>query len=106
MPICVKCKTGFDSNLSHCPNCGTIQNQNSQSYLFNRRTIWERMGIYSLVLSAIALLIGSIFSLLWGWYLIATGKQTPGLLVIFVLTPFLYAQFTVFWYVFRQISSR
>jgi outer membrane protein assembly factor BamB len=43
MPICSKCRCGFDSDTGHCPYCGTYIPQSSRHYSGNDRSSYRQV---------------------------------------------------------------
>lgn len=117
MPICSKCGTGFEANLSNCPKCGTkVPGKSfSASSSANKNFVWflitvlllgvllttavNSRGLFFAILSLV--LIGLyIWSIIWS-YKDAEARNKPGLMVALLVAFMMWPLGLIIWIVFR-----
>jgi hypothetical protein len=95
MPICTKCRQGFDSELKFCPNCRTAASSGYyNNYPLSR--FWVGQGILLVLGLVISVIVGStdpfsiavfiayIWAIFWA-YIDAENRGKPGCAVALVI---------------------
>ena len=120
MPICTRCRYGFESDLSRCPRCGTairMGRQSQGSVEHNSSGLWlgvlgllfvvgllSAIGLTSLTPLAVAFFLGVlllyVWSILWA-YGDAEARNKPGCAVALLVALLSWPIGLLVWIIFR-----